>query len=131
MHDKSPRAVTFLLAGCLPFTATLHLKQLTLFLMICRLPNDPLHAHAVRMLTLGNLQSKSWFLEVRTLCLLYGLQHPLYLLRNSPPKEVYKRYIKRQVILHWEITLQSETMNLHSLVYLQVIKCSLSKPHPI
>jgi hypothetical protein len=51
LHDKTPRAVVLFMAGSLPGEAILHMKQLTLFSMICRLPGDPLHAHAHYVLT--------------------------------------------------------------------------------
>ena len=45
LHEKTPRGVVYLLAGCLPPEALLHMKQLSLFSMICRKPDDPLHRH--------------------------------------------------------------------------------------
>ena len=41
LHEKTPRSFVFLLAGCLPGEAILHLKQLTLFMMVCHLPPRP------------------------------------------------------------------------------------------
>ena len=55
LHDKTPKSIVFLLAGCLPGEAILHQKHLTLFLMICHLPNIPLNYHGLginRLLTL-------------------------------------------------------------------------------
>ena len=43
----TPRSVIFFLAGSLPGTALLHLRQLSIFGMICRLPENILHIHAV------------------------------------------------------------------------------------
>ena len=41
LHQRTPRAAVFFLAGCLPFEAMLHIRQLGLFSMICHLPADP------------------------------------------------------------------------------------------
>ena len=35
LHRKTPRSVVFFLAGCLPFEALLHSRQLGLFSMVC------------------------------------------------------------------------------------------------
>ena len=40
---RSPPSLVHFIAGSLPATAILHLRQMTLFGMICRLPGDPLH----------------------------------------------------------------------------------------
>ena len=80
LHNKTPRAVTLFMAGSLPGEAILHMRQLTLFAMICRLPGDPLHAHARYVLSCLPQAAKSWFHQVRNICLLYSLPHPLALL---------------------------------------------------
>ena len=46
LHDKTPRCIVYFLAGSLPGEALLHLRQLSLFTMICHLPHDPLNLHA-------------------------------------------------------------------------------------
>ena len=46
LHDKTPEAVVFFLAGSLPESAHLHLKQLSLFSMITRLPHNILNTIA-------------------------------------------------------------------------------------
>ena len=46
LHDRTPDPVVFFLAGSLPAVAILHLKQLSLFSMITRLPeNRGIHAN--------------------------------------------------------------------------------------
>ena len=65
LHAKTPEPVVFFLAGCLPGEALLHLKQLTLFGMICHLPGNIVHIIAIQLLTTAKQNSKSWFSEVR------------------------------------------------------------------
>ena len=90
LHDGTPQAVTYFLAGSLPSTAILHIRQLCLLGMISRLPDDPLYHHACYTLTTGRLSSNSWFSSVRTLCLQYSLPHPLSILVAPPSKFQFK-----------------------------------------
>ena len=128
LHDKTPRAVVLFLAGSLPGEAILHMKQLTLFSMICRLPGDPLHAHAHYVLTCSPRSAKSWFQQVRDICLQYSLPHPLELLQHPLSKHSFKTLVKRQVSDYWEKLLKSETIGLTSLVFFNTIHLSLHQP---
>ena len=83
---SSPACLVYFVAGSLPGTAILHLRQLSLFGMICRLKDDPLHHHAVQVLTTMPSTAQSWFVQVRNLLLLYSLPHPLHLLQSPPTK---------------------------------------------
>ena len=128
---KTPRSVVFLLGGCLPLRAMLHLRQLTLFGMVARLNEDPLAVHARHILSQGRPSSKSWFWQIRDICLLYNLKHPLELLETPPSKETYRRLIKSHVISYWENKLRGEAAPLLSLSYFHPSFMSLVKPHPI
>ena len=44
---SSPSALVYFVAGSLPVTAILHLRQLSLFGMICHLKGDPLNVYAL------------------------------------------------------------------------------------
>ena len=59
----------------MPAEATLHLKQLTLFGMICRLPDNILNKIACEALLISD--DKSLFGQIRPLCFKYALPHPL------------------------------------------------------
>ena len=45
---SSPSSLVYFVAGSLPGTAILHLRQLSIFGMVCRRQYDPLHQHAVQ-----------------------------------------------------------------------------------
>ena len=77
--------------GSLPTTAFLHLRQLSLFLMICHLDGNILNKHAKYVLTSCKDASKSWFLRIRDLCVMYNLPHPLQLLEEPPTKEQFRK----------------------------------------
>ena len=97
LHDKTPRAVTLFMAGSLPGEAILHMRQLSLFAMICRMPDNPLHAHAIHVLSCSPRSAKSWFQQVRDICLLYSLPHPLLLLQHPPTRPSFKGLVKANV----------------------------------
>ena len=77
LHQATPAPVVFLLAGCLPLPAKLHLRIFSLFGQLCRLRegNNILANHA-RNIFSSCSSPKSWFWKVRQLCLEYGLPHP-------------------------------------------------------
>ena len=127
LHDKTPRSVTLFLAGSLPAEALIHLRQLSLFSMITRLVDDPLNAHAHYILTAATKSAKSWFQQIRGICLQYGLPHPLELLQYPLSKSRFKALAKKQVITYWEDHLLEESSRLSSLSYLDVTYFSLQK----
>ena len=52
LHQKTPRSMIFFLAGSLTGEAILHMRQLSIFSMICHLPDNPLHQHAKYVLSM-------------------------------------------------------------------------------
>ena len=127
---NSPPSLVHFIAGSLPGTAVLHLKQISLFGMICRLPEDPLNFHAHQVLLTSSPSGKSWFVQVRNLLLKYQLPHPLLLLQNPPPKESFKKLIKSKIMDHWEEKLRLEASFLPSyLPYFNPQFLSLNSPH--
>ena len=118
-----------MLGGCLPGRAVLHTRQLTLFLMICRLPTNPLHEHARYILGSGESSPKSWFQQVSDLCTQYGLSPPIQLLSNPPSKEQFKQEMKFKITKFWHEKLAAEIAQLKSLKYFKPELYSLTKPH--
>ena len=91
LYPKTPAPVVFFLAGTLPTSAVLHLRQLSLLGMIARLgPSSILNHHGCQILSAlpaSHLPSRqSWFLQVRALCQEYALPDSLYVFANPPPK---------------------------------------------
>ena len=130
LSTNSPSSLVHFVAGSLPGSAILHLRQLSLFGMVCRLPTDPLHHHAVHVL-LTSSSPTSWFSQVRGLLQQYKLPHPLLLLHNPPAKEAFKNLVKSKVLDYWETKLRSEAEFLPSLSYFHPQFMSLSTPHRI
>ena len=131
LYQGTQQAFIYFIAGSLPGKAILHQRQLSLFNMICNLPEDPLYIRAEHVLTCTQQTKKSWFHQIRSICLLYDLPHPLVLLHDPPPKEIFKNMVKSHIMNHWEIQLRAALLPLSSLQYFKPEFCSLAKPHPI
>ena len=92
LHQKTPDVVIFMISGTFPGEAMLNLKQLTLFGMITRLPDNILNQIAMQSFLNG--EKKSWFSQILLLCHQYGLPHPLTLLQKPFEKTKFKSLIK-------------------------------------
>ena len=131
LHEGTPQSFIYFMAGCLPATALLHLRQFSLFGMICRLPGDPLHQHAQYILTISKHNNPSWFTNIRKRCLQYDLPHPLSFLESPPSKYHFKKLIKSKVVQYWERKLREEASLMSSLVHFKPELLSLTRPHPV
>ena len=131
LYKNTPRCVVLFLAGSLPGIALLHLRQLSLFSMICRLPQNLLHRHAVNYFSSVATFKGSWFQQIRNLCLMYDLPHPQTLLSFPLGKDQFKTLAKKHVISYWEVILRSEASSLKSLTFFHPNFMSLVAPHPI
>ena len=131
LYDKTPDAVIYFLSGSLPASAILHLKQLTLFSMITRLPENILNKIAKYLLTTSKDSSKSWFFHIKSLTKQYQLPHPLTLLENPLSKYAFKKLIKSKICDFWEQKLRLSSSSLKSLRYFNPNFMSLQQTHPI
>ena len=131
LHDKTPDCAVFFLAGTLPAVALLHLRQLSLLNIICHLEGNILNALAREILVVARPSTKSWFQDLRNLCVQYGLPHPLQLLENPPPKKEFKKLCKQKVSEYWHQKFCQKASLLPSLQYLKPQYLSLSTPHPL
>ena len=133
LHKNTPDCFTLFMAGSPGATATLHMKQLGLFGMISRLPDNILHSIALSKLYSEPDDSCSWFVQIRHLCSKYALPSPLLVLSNPPTKSTFKALVKKKVIDFWQNQLRDEasTDNRPSLKYFKPQYMSLLKPHPL
>ena len=129
LPKKTPRSVVYFLAGSLPGIALLHLRQLTLYGMITRDNGSVLHQHAENIFLSKTTSKSSWFDQVRDLCLLYALPHPIDLLQSPPTKVSFKRLVKKKIISYWEAVLRAEAASLSSLIFFHPEYMSLVRPH--
>ena len=131
LYDKTAIPVIHFLSGTLPLAGQLHLRQLTLLGMISRQPGSVLQKHGINILVQAAKASKSWFLQIYDICLLYKLPHPISILTNPLPKAQFKSIIKSKVIDYWESKLREDASKMSSLIYFQPKFYSLKQIHPI
>ena len=131
LYQKTPEPVVFFLGGSLPLPAQIHIRQLTLFAMVCRLPENILHRLAKYILTSLPDSTKSWFLQIKKLCFTYNLPHPLLLLADPPTKASFSHRVRLNVLDFWQTKLRQETAELPSLRFFKPQFMSLSQPHPL
>ena len=131
LHEKTPDPVIYFMSGTFPAEATLHLKQLTLFGMICRLHGNILYKIAEESLLTCSDTDKSWFAQISSLCFTYELPHPLKLLEDPPLKEHFKKLLKTNIADFWQSKLRVRSKELSSLRYFKPNFMSLLHPHPL
>ena len=131
LHQNTPRSVIYFLAGCLPGSALLHLRQLSIFAMITRLPGSILHQHATSFFSFSTISKKSWFHQIRKWCLLYDLPRPQVLL-SAPPltKETFKSNVRKKVISYWENLLRGQAAPNHPYSPSDQASCPWPPPIP-
>ena len=130
LPERTSDCVVYFLAGSLPLTALLHLRQLSLFNMITHLSCNPLHSLAFDFLVRAKPSAKSWFQMIRALTIQYGLPHPLDLLEAPVRPQKFKSLCKLKVKEFWRIQLTNDAM-MSSLRFLKSEFLSLTYPHPL
>ena len=68
-HQSTPLPVLFTFGGCLPLSAVLHLRVLSLFGQICRYRQGDNILAAQARSVLSSSMKQSWFWMVRNICL--------------------------------------------------------------
>ena len=101
-HQNTPTPFVMFMGGTLPGLAILHQRQLSLFGMICRLPDNILFDIAKERFSSASTNPGSWFTEIRMLCLKYRLPHPFDLLHYGHTKDAFKKMVKSHIIIFWE-----------------------------
>jgi hypothetical protein len=109
LHQKTPAPFIFLISGTLPGEAILHMKQLTIFGQVCRLPGNILNTIAKDILNSCSDNDNSWFGNIRSLCFKYALPHPLQLLDKPPNKESFKSTLKQNIAEYWQDFLREKS----------------------
>ena len=130
-HQNTPTPFVMFMSGCLPGLAVLHQRQLSLFGMICRLPDNILFKIAEERFSSASTNKGSWFAEIRKLCLKYRLPHPYDLLHLGYKKEAFKKMVKFHIMDFWEQKIREDSLGLPSLKYFDPRFMSLLNPHPI
>ena len=104
----TPVCVVFFLAGTLPSTALIYLRQLGLLDMLARLGDSSVLQSIGRGALLSNTPYISWFQQLRSVSEQYGLPDPLFILQSQPSKESWKNKCRAMVTSWWEQRLRGE-----------------------
>ena len=131
LQKGTPRCVIYFMAGSLPGIALLHLRQLSILGMISRLPDNILNKHAMNIFSFSTIAKKSWFHQIRHVCLIYDLPHPSILLQRPLTKFSFKKLTKSRVVSYWEYKLRNEASGLKSTSFFNCNFMSLTKVHPL
>ena len=107
-HHSQSQQQTLL---CTYYQAMIHQRVLTFFGKISRLPESSVENQlADCQLAVKTLDSNSWFVAVRKLCIMYGLSDCVDLLDTPPPpkkKASWKRTVNRAECIYWAGRIQS------------------------
>ena len=131
LHKNTPECFTLFMAGSPGATASLHMKQLGLFGMISRLPDNILFSIAQNKLYSDQDDSSSWFIEIRHLCTKYSLPSALSFLSSPPTKSSFNALVKTKVLDYWQEKLRADAASKDSLLYFKPQYMSLQKPHSL
>ena len=116
LPKTAPDCVVYFLAGCMPSTTVINLRQLGLLGMLVRLGEHSILQKHDRNVLLS-VKSRSWFHHIRLIAQQYDLPDPLFILQTPPAKEAWKRLYKAKIISRWEKRLRGEADILSSLPY--------------
>ena len=97
IYDRTPDPAVYFLAGSLPAEGYLHLHQLSIFGMVCRLENNVLKDLATAILSSALPPMKSIFQNIHQLCVMYNLPDALSMLKRPPSKDKFKTICKLKV----------------------------------
>ena len=132
LYKATPTPVVLFLAGSLPASAVLHLRQFSLLGMISRLgPSNIVHKHAMNILSSNTPSQHSWFSQIIQISQQYSLPNPIQVLSCPLSKESYKKLTSKHVLDWWNDKLRADAAKLDSLHLFRSNFMSLSKPHPI
>lgn len=123
--------IVYLLLGCRPITAEIHLRQLSLLGSIIRSQNQRLKDIMIRQTAVKDETSKSWFINILDILEKYDLPNIQMLLQLEMSKQKWKTLVKQKVDTFWTNTLLEECTSKTSLknCYYEVLK--IGKPHPV
>jgi hypothetical protein len=128
LYPTTPHAFIHLLSGSLPFTATLHLRHLSLLTMIAHLgPTNILHQWA--LYSLHHDIPNSFFTTLHLTCSQYSLPDPLPILTNPQSKPTLKKLFKFNVFAFWHNKLCLQIEGKPSIQYFKPHFTPLGSPH--
>ena len=122
----------YLLSGTPPIEAMIHHRVLTFFGNISRLSDYSIEKRlAERLLAVKSLDSHSWFIGVKKLCIRYGLPDCTEILEKPRSKHSWKNTFEAAINSYWNDRLQSVVPLYPSLKWLTWTKKPNRTLHPL
>ena len=131
LPESTAKPAIHLLLGCLPLQALIHQKILNLYNSILHRPGTPEYQIILRQLTIKDLSSHSWTVQLRKVLHQYSLPLALQLSTTPPAKDKWKSTVKVAVTEYWEDRLKREATGMKSLKHLNLDMCAIGYSHPV
>ena len=124
----------YLLTGCAPVEAMLHIKTLGTFRNIADIEGKPspvvfINSVISRQIAMKESSSSSWAVNVRKILHKYHLPSAFEVLKNPPKANVWKKLVKATVNNYWSSKLQLQMKEMNSTRYLWTATLSLGTIH--
>jgi hypothetical protein len=124
----------YLLSGCAPVEALIHIRVLTLFRNIADCNEDLapaafIHKLIGRQIAIKESTSSSWAVLVRKILHKYHLPDAFSIFENPPNKEDWKTTVKRAVLGQWTRNLRKESSNMSSMKWVNLEQLQLGSIH--
>ena len=121
----------YMISGLLPLEAEIHTKVFTMFGNITRAhKNSTEWKLAERQLHIKSLDSNSWFMEIKKLCIKYDLEDPIHYMQNHLSKTKWKSLITSAIYNYWSDRINEEIKYYSTLKYLSPTY-EIGKIHPL
>ena len=122
----------YLLSGTLPIEAMIYHRVLTFFGNVSRRSDSSIEKWlAERQLAVKSLDSHSWFIGVKKLCIRYGLPDCTEILEKPRSKRSWKATVEAAINSYWNNRLQSVVPLYPSLKWLTWTKKPNRTLHPL
>ena len=122
----------YVLSGTIPIEAMIHQRVLTFYGNISRLPDTSVEKRlAERQLSIKSLDSHSWFVGVKKLCIMYGLPDCSEILEKPQSKHSWKATVEKVINRYWCDRLQTVIPLYPSLQRLVFDTTKFSTRHPL
>ena len=134
LPNSTASPAIYLLTGCAPVEAMLHIKTLGTFRNIADIEGKPspvvfINSVISRQIAMKESSSSSWAVNVRKILHKYNLPSAFEVLKNPPKASVWKKLVKATVNNYWSSKLQLQMKEMNSTRHLWTATLSLGTIH--
>ena len=131
LADNTANEAVYLLLGALPIEGHIHIRILSLFNRIAKLPNSKEWSIVRRQLATKDFTSHSWVIYVRKILMKYQLPSAFVLFESSMGKDQFESTIKKPIQMYWLEKLVRGCNEKSSLEFFNTHACTIGHPHPV